>query len=329
MNDTVVSDEEAFWIDRVTFVNKTIAQYGMSFIWLLGNVGLVFTCIVFLQPTFRQSPCAMYFIASSLSQIITFNFGLITRMIHFGYHIEVVNQYVWFCKVRFYVFYTFIAIPRYDLILASIDRYFASSRDARRRRWSSSKAALRLIICNIIFWCSIYIQVLIFYRIENDQCVPESGVYATFYSIYLAIDSGIMPTLLMFTFGLLTIRNIHGSKRHIAPIDTSTSQTIRNNRISKKDNQLYRMLASQILLFICLNTLNPCYLLYQSFTIRSTKSLLHKTVDLFVSNMSCVLIYLGFSLTFPTFLISSDMFRQEFIQVFVKKRILPRRRRNP
>ncbi|CAF3911404.1 unnamed protein product, partial [Rotaria sordida] len=42
---------------------------------------------------------------------------------------------------------------RYYTILASVDRYFASSRNALRRQWSSTKIAIRFIIGNIFFWC--------------------------------------------------------------------------------------------------------------------------------------------------------------------------------
>jgi hypothetical protein len=79
----------------------------------------------------------MYFIASSGSQLFTFNFALLTRMLQFGYNVQAANIFLWFCKIRYYLFYISAAVPRYNIILASIDRYFVSSRDALRRQWSS------------------------------------------------------------------------------------------------------------------------------------------------------------------------------------------------
>ena len=53
------------------------------------------------------------------------------------------------------------------------------------------------------------------------------------------------------------------------------------------------------------------------------KSTLRTSAESSVSNMTYILIYLSFGLTFPTFFISSEMFRQEFIQV-IQRRVFRR-----
>jgi hypothetical protein len=83
------------------------------------------------------------------------------------------------------------------------------------------------------------------------------------------------------------------------------------------------MLANQIILFILLNMPNPIFLLYSSSTRTFSKSALHRAIDAFVSNMTYFLIYLGFSLTFANFMISSEIFRREFFQL-VRTKILRR-----
>lgn len=321
INDTA-NDSQTYWINIFNLVNTTVSQYGLGLIWFMGNIGSVFTCIIFFQPAFHNSPCVMYFIASVLSQFFTFNFALLTRMLQFGYNIQTINTALWYCKIRFYLYYICVAIPRYNIILASIDRYFASSRSALRRQWSSQKIAFRLIIGNAIFWSLIYTQVIIFYRIENGQCTPQTGTYGTFFSFYITIDSGILPIFLMLMFGLLTIRNVNRTKKRIRPIPgINYGQSTYASRISKKDIQLYRMLAHQIGIFIILNILNPCYLLYRSFTINIFKSSVQRTIESFISNMTYALVYLGFSLTFVIFFISSKMFRRECRQ-FIRIKIL-------
>jgi len=213
-----------------------------------------------------------------------------------------------------------VSIPRYNIILASIDRYLASSCDALRRQWSSSKIAIRLIIVNIIFWCLIYIQVIIFYEINNGSCLPKAGTYETFFSIYISIDSGILPIFLMLIFGSLMVRNVHQTRKRVgATTLINKSQPVRVGGMSRKDVQLHKMLASQICLFVTLNLPNPCYLVYQSFTINTRKSPLRVSTELFINNMTYVLIYLGFALTFVNFIVASDMFRREFQQVIQTK----------
>ncbi|CAF0796000.1 unnamed protein product [Adineta steineri] len=322
MNSTgiITADNQANLIALVNLLNKTISQYGLGLIWLIGNLGSIFNCIVFSQPTYGKSPCAMYFLASSVAQFFTFNFALLTRMLQYGYGINAISIDLWFCKARFYFFYVFVAVPRYYIIMASIDRYFASSRSARRRQWSSTKIAVRLIIGNIILWCIIYTQVLVFYDISSGSCSYGSGAYGVFFSIYISIDSGILPLLLMLIFGLLTVRNIHKTKKRVdAAPTTDTGRSKKSGKMSKKDVQLHRMLANQIILFIILNLPNPCYLVYRSLTITLVKSPFRKATETFLSNMTYVLIYLGFSLTFANFFVSSDMYRREFFQVIRTK----------
>ncbi|CAF1134540.1 unnamed protein product [Adineta ricciae] len=232
-------------------------------------------------------------------------------MLHYGYDIRTLNYNLWYCKIRFYLFYIFVAVPRYYIILASIDRYFASSRNALRRRWSSPKTALRLIIANVLFWSLIYIQVLVFYETNTGSCSYRSSGYGIFFSIYIAIDSGILPLLLMLIFGLLTVRNIHKTKMRIGGN--------RRGRISKKDVQLHRMLANQIVLYLILNLPNPCFLIYRSMTLQVVRSSFCRATEIFVSNMTYLLVYLGFSLTLTNFLVSSEIFRRELIHLFQRK----------
>ena len=103
----------------------------------------------------------------------------------------------------------------HDIIqsLASVDRYFASSRDALRRQWSSTKIAIRFIIGSILFWCLVYIQVIVFYQNDSNNCLPQSGIYGMIFSIYILIDNGILPLVFMIVFGVLTYQNVGGIKR--------------------------------------------------------------------------------------------------------------------
>ncbi|CAF1209335.1 unnamed protein product [Adineta ricciae] len=297
-------------ISLVNLVNRIVSQFGLGFIWIFGNISSILLCMVFIQPTYRNSPCAMFFLAASISQFFAYNFALFTRMLPLGYNVAIFNYNLWYCKLRFYFFYVFVALPRYYIILASIDRYFASSRDVLRRRWSSPKIAYRLIIGNALFWCIMYIQIIIFYEIGSGTCTFRSGNYGIFLSIYIAIDSGILPLLLMVVFGLLTVRNIHQSKMRI---DVCARQV---TRMGKKDLQLHRMLANQIALFLVLNLPNPIYLLFISFTINIPKSTLQNAAEMLVGNMTYALIYFGFLLTFTNFMISSDIFHREFFHLF-------------
>jgi hypothetical protein len=211
--DKIISnDNQDYWISLIITINTNISRYAMGFIIILGNIGSIFSLLTLSQPSLRNNPCAMYFLATSATQIFAFNFAFMTRMLQFGYNIQTVNHVLWFCKFRFYVAFVLVAISRYHIILASIDRYFASSLNVNYRRWSSKKNALTLIIINTILWPIMYSHVPIFYEIQNGQCTPRHNGYSYFIGIYIAIDSGILPLSLILIFGLLTLRNLHQVK---------------------------------------------------------------------------------------------------------------------
>ncbi|CAF1179654.1 unnamed protein product [Adineta steineri] len=117
-------------------------------------------------------------------------------------------------------------------------------------------------------------------------------------------------------------KNRHSSyyRQRIEPIGVAHSgRHIQGSKTSKKDAQLHKMLANQILVFMILNMPNPCFLVYKALTVNTSKSLLHTTTEDFAGNMTYALIHLRFSLTFINFIVSSDMFRKEFLQLIRAK----------
>ncbi len=83
--------------------------------------------LFFYKPAFRKSPCAKYFIAVNISQFFTFVFAVFIGTLEYGYTIQTVNSFVWFCKIRYYLFYVFVANSRYNIVMDSIDRYTSAS----------------------------------------------------------------------------------------------------------------------------------------------------------------------------------------------------------
>lgn len=304
----------------IILLSQDFSKYGMSVIWIIGNFGSFFSCLIFLQPGLRNNPCVTYFLASSASQLLTFDFALLTRIVHYGFDVPSLDTVLWYCKIRFYLFHIFIAAPRYHIVMASIDRYFASCADIRWRRWSSTKIAKRCILYSFIFWIFSYIPVLIFYNIQGGDCSYEIGIYAVLFGIYLAIESGMIPPMLMLLFGLLTIRNIRLSKQTIHPQpSTHATGTAQTTRLSRKDLQLTKMLFGQIILWIILNIPYPSYQLYRSITIDDPTSELRTSIESFVSSVANCFLYLGFSLTFFVYTLSSLLFRNELKRIIQKR----------
>lgn len=315
-------DDLSYWFTLLNSLNVNISRYGLGLIWLVGNVGSIANCLVFGQAKLLKHPCVMYFLASSMFQLVTFNFALLTRMLYFGFNIQTVNTSSVYCKIRYYIFYIAVDIPRFYIVLASIDRYFVSSLRANWRRCSSRKTAWRLIMGNFIFWCIIHIQILIFYEIQNGTCSFQNGTYSLFFSIYLLIESGIIPPVMILLFGLLTLNNIRQSRRRTNPISTSAAvvivQRVKSTRLAKKDLHFSKMLFNQICLMTILNLINPCYLLYRTTTMNDIKTPLRLKTETSIDNISYLLIYLEFALTFFVYTLTSSLFRRELNNLICK-----------
>lgn len=178
------------------------------------------------------------------------------------------------------------------------------------------KYSLRLIIINTILWPLIYAHIFVFDELRSGQCLPGNDVHSIFLSIYAAI----LPLSLTLIFGLFTFKNLHKIKRLINPILLNdTPQSNRRIRLTKKEIQLCKIIINQALLFIILNIMNPCYLLYQAFTMHMTKSPLRQLIELSFYNTTYVFILLESALTFFIYILSSSVFRREFIRLIRTK----------
>jgi len=307
---------------------KTVSQCLDCSLWIVGNIGAILTCIAFYQPTFRKSPCAMYFMASCFSQLFVFNSATFIRLIEYGYGVPVNSLPAWFCKIRYYIFYVSAANARYNFIFASADRYFCSSRNVRRRQWSSSKIAIRVMIINAIVWLLFYSQVLVTFGLQNAKCRITVVSIMTYFSFYITVENGFFPIFPLLFFGLLTIRNIHQTGRRITALESvNTSQSVQDDRVSRKETQLHKMLANQVIFYLILNVPYPVYTIYRTYTGVSSLTGWRALKDTFINNFCYDLVYLSYALTFVNCFFTSQMFRRE-LQQFIQTKILqPCRRR--
>ncbi|CAF1276458.1 unnamed protein product [Adineta ricciae] len=254
--------------------------------------------------------------------MFVFQFAVFIRMIQYGYGVPVNSVSPWFCKIRYYIFYVAAANARYNLIFASVDRYFCSSPNLLRRRLSSSKIAVRVITMNCVIWLLFYIQVLIIFDVDNDKCRIHVVQLMTYFSFYITVENGFFPIVPMLLFGILTIQNIRQSRRRVRGSERpNRSQSITNSRITRKEMQLHRMLANQVILYLILNVPYPIYTVYRSYIRVGTLSGSRALTDTFINNLLYDLIYFGYALTFFNFILTSDIFRKELTQIIKTKLI--------
>jgi len=316
----IESDRETQLIVLFNLLIQTFSQVLDGFIWIVGHIGVICVCIVFYQPAFRKSPCAIYFITSSFSQFFLFNFSVFIRMIQYGYNVPVNSLSVWFCKIRYYIFYVSSANARYNIIFAGADRFLCSCREVRFRQWSSPKIALRLIVINAIVWFLFYIPVLVIFGHTNNKCRITNPNLRKIFNLYITIENGFFPIIPMLFFGLLTIRNIRRSIQRVkvtAIVDAS--QGVTTTRAQRKEIQLHKMLVNQIIVYLILNIPYSVYNTYRTYFLNiNSESVSSALFDTFLNNFFYDLTYLGYTLSFPNFLLTSTIFRRELKQIIQK-----------
>ena len=331
MSNTTITiiNREAELLVLFNHLIQVFSQVFDGLMWIIGNIGAILTCIVFYRPIFRKSPCAMYFTASSFSQLFVFNFAVFIRMIQYGYNVPVNSVPSWFCRLRFYIYYVSGASARYSIVFAAVDRFLCSSQSTRLRRWSSSKVALCFIIIDAIIWALFYIQVLVFFDVKNDKCRIHVADIMIYFNFYLTIENGFLPIIPMLIFGWLTIHNIQRSMQRLKAreiIDGTVSNTKnQSSSPSRKEVQLHKMLINQVIVYVILNLPYPVYNLYRTYADVSSFTGSRAAIDTFINNLCFDLIYLCFTLTFLNFFLTSGMFRRELKQMLCgyRQRIVP------
>lgn len=164
-----------------------------------------------------------------------------------AYSINPEDTSVVFCKIKYYIACVTTILPPSLVVLASIDRFMLSSRNAGVRAWSCPRIAYRLIAGVTIFWIVFSVHTLIGISIIPSAlgaiCYVQPGIYTLFVAIYLIIFNYSLPPILMVTFGLLTVANIRRTRRQIHP-------QARTQYAQRKDRYLLHMLFFQMLVNI-------------------------------------------------------------------------------
>jgi hypothetical protein len=171
---------------------------------------------------------------------------LIHRLLISGYGINLANYSTISCRIISYINILSSFILPYLIVIASIDRYCASSRNAKIRKFSTIRVT-KWVICIVIGVCAlIFINLIVLYNLQSSRgyvCALEADT--TYSQVYIITQvflyAGIPPSLMML-FGLLTVRNTRRSR--INPIVVS--------RYHRTEQQLTRMLIVQVSVHILL-----------------------------------------------------------------------------
>ena len=227
-------------MSTLPIITSNMSYYGSIFILVIGLFGCLCNLITFTAVRLQCNPCAFYFLLSTIFEVCSITFGVISRMAadHLGSNLSSTSRA--YCKLRAFLVSAIPLTATYLILMASIDRFMSSSVSARLRSFSQIKVAHRAsILVTLIAWASCS-HILVSYDLR-PKCATQPGSYAKFDGLFVVIWLGFIPHVSMLTFGVLTIINIRRKMRRralIAPISGNASTGVQHRRETKTEKHL-------------------------------------------------------------------------------------------
>ncbi|CAF0775140.1 unnamed protein product [Adineta ricciae] len=305
---------------------------------IAGTLGHTCNLLIFSKRTQRTNPIAIYFLSSTIVNLIIVYIGVLIRYLQDNWNIDPVNNDLIVCRIRSFLQYVSFSLSNWYILLATVDRYLISSENNNRRQLSSVKNAYRIIFCTTITFMLLYCHVLILYNIQTylnssnnfqNYCYPQRGWYRTFNDVQLLIQFSLLPPILMSIFITFILKNIHASHKRIA----NTVVAHHHARIKKRDLQLSRMLLFQVLITIICSLPFAISQLITTMSLTWTKTPLRLTIEAFLALIGRQLAYMNCSISFYIYTLAGSQFRLEIrrtindiTMVLCRKRLLEKSR---
>ncbi|UJR17570.1 hypothetical protein I4U23_004466 [Adineta vaga] len=284
-------------------ITRYLIIYGFFTILIIGIIGNILNLITLLSKDFRTKTCIFYLICSSSLDLFFSNFGIIIRLAteYFGNNLNVTNRGI--CKIRGYSLVCLPAMASTCLLLATFDRCVSTSPHAHWRRLSSMWFARRVFIMSMLFILISGMFQLIIFDLRNGTCAPLPGLETIIVTVYGNVFAFLIPDGGMFIFGIMTWIHIHQSKNRVFPI------SVVRHRINR---QLLILIFVQATISAVIGMQRGITYSYNVIMSSAKKSIEQQQIEYFIQQMSILLYYSKFGMTFYINYGSSSMFRKTF-----------------
>ena len=281
---------------------------------LSGIVSNSLNVVILSRPNLMHHACSSYFLSLAIVNLFYSSVIMTINLLADGYQFDLSSSSSFSCKLTGYLLNLCPYLSLYLIVLASIDRYCASSMHASIRRLNSVKIArwaIGLLFISLMAIMSWAFVVFDLQQLGLLRCVIQSEFLSGQIFLFgLIVCYVIVPPLLMILFGLLTIKNIQTTRLNL--------ERISHHR--RTESQLSRMLFLQVGVHFIL-VLPFCtmfFMIILPITLRTT-------VEFYYVYVICKLpFYLTFTTAFFLYIISAQVYRKEFLRLF--RKFLPIRR---
>lgn len=119
---------------------------------LFGSIGNGLNIILFTRLALRSISCSFYFLVQSIDNFIIIFFSILCHLLSQVYYLDASSTSNILCKLRWYYQFTFENFSIFRLVLASFDRFCASSLNVRiHRQLCTVKRAKQILLCLALF----------------------------------------------------------------------------------------------------------------------------------------------------------------------------------
>jgi hypothetical protein len=214
----------------LTYLTQQITLYCPIIIITMGNIGCLCNFITFTSIKLRKTSCSLYFFAAAIFDLLTLDFGTLTRLLadHFGYILF--NQSRAYCKIRQYLVTVLPATATCFIVLATMDRYMSTSAKLTYRSFATMKRAKWIVSLSLTICSLSYLHYMIFSELTTT-CGLQSGAYSLFTVVYSIVWTSIIPHFLMLCFGFGTQWHIRTLHRRVLPLN------VQQRRIRRTETQ--------------------------------------------------------------------------------------------
>jgi hypothetical protein len=203
-------------------------------------------------------------------------------------------------------------ISSWLIALAMIDRYLISSPKTDQRRMSNLKNTRRGIL--IITLLSLLVWTQVGYCFDANvigspqKCYAKSDACRIFNDIAQSLITTVIPSMIMLSFGLLTIGHIRQVQQVRSSSVVVTMNITGQNR--KYEHSLTKMLIAQIILLTVFTFPQAAQKFYLTYSFYQMKTASHRALESLLFNFVVLLTYIPNCITFYLYTVTGNVFRK-------------------
>ncbi|CAF3341208.1 unnamed protein product [Rotaria sp. Silwood1] len=275
---------------------------------IIGIVGNSLNIVVLTRPTLYYHSCSRYFLALAITNLFYSSIIFTYRLLANGYQINLSNNSIVSCKIITYISTTSAFFSPYLIVLASIDRYCASSRSPSMRKFSRAYVAQWMSSIIVVIFSLFFIYILVTANLQPEKglscAVQVNSIFSQVYLIIQVSLFAVVPPSLMMIFGLMTIQNANRSR----------AIQVVASRYNRTEHQLARMLLLQVSVHVFLTLPSSV-----TYLMAALPNKIQTTSTFSFISIICQLLFnCSYITSFFLYLLSGRIYRKELSQLMYK-----------